>query len=143
MIKIKRKKNPNLEGKQFNLEFMDSLSAAIYQPTAKRTNKFISDALISLNIGGEPCSDCDKTWQHCKCEYCDECKQRICACDRNTLDKARKYVIHLVLKYLPDSDQRKFLRYLKLLNEDLINDHGLDKPLNKYIEIFENSFYDF
>lgn len=138
MIKIiKKKQNPNLQGEQFNQEFIDSLYAAIYQPTVKKTNEFISNALVSLNIGHGICDDCKENWQNCTCEYCDECKQRICACDRNTLDKSRKYIIHLLIKYLPYNDQYKFLQYLKSLNDDLIIVYN-DKSLEKYIKILEN-----
>ena len=139
MIKIiKRRKNPNLQGESFIQEFMDSLMAAFSQPTAKQVNKFISDALISLNIGHFDCQDCDKNWSECKCEYCQDCDQRICACNRNTLDKSRKFIIHLVTKYLTKDKQLYFLEYLKLLNDDFRIIEN-DRSLEKYIKILRKS----
>ena len=38
--------------------------------------------MIYNSQGGE-CDDCDKDFQECECEKCDDCKYRKCLCDLN------------------------------------------------------------
>lgn len=151
MIRIHKKKNPNLQGEEFiDWTFVALLENALLDTDLNKINRYISQALTYKNIGREWCEDCsDKQkqdyiyYKNCKCEWCEDCKTNYCTCELNTITKAKNYAIDLAIKYLDDNQLVDLVSSIvshspKITSNTLLDEKSFDVLRKNFVNKLKN-----
>lgn len=118
--RIYRKRNPKLDEIPLTNEEISNLLYELETAITYGNARGLCNAINLINIGGH-CSDCDKIYCHCACEYCEDCELNRCLCK---YDLTRRKI--LKLQEAQDEVRKISWNFAK----EYLNKQQLDKLIN-------------